>query len=289
MQVRAIRAPRLTCAATDAVAIRQEVDRLLEDGLLGLDSQLHGVDIVVNAAGVADATSTDVATLVGANALLPAVLLGVAARCAVRRFVQVSSAAVQGDAAVLDETDERRPFSAYSLSKCLGEEVLTELADDSPHGPEIVVYRPAGVHPPDRGVSQRIAGIARSPLSSVAGDGSAPTPQALVGNVAAAVAFLAVAAEPPRYVMHPWEGLTSQDLLVLLGRDRRPRHLPPSLARGVLAVGTLASRFVPQRRADVRRIEMLWFGQRQARSWLEDAGWTPAAGRDGWRRLNEQI
>lgn len=289
LRVQAIRAPRLTCTATDAVAIRQEAHRLLEDGHLGLDGQLQGVDVIVNAAGDPDASSMDVATLTGANALLPAVLMSVAARCAVRRFVQVSSAAVQGTAAVMEESDERRPFSAYSLSKSLGEELLAGLADEAPDGPELVVYRPPGVHSAERRVSRKIAQIARSPLSTVAGDGSAPTPQALVGNVADAVVFLTVAAEPPRYVMHPWEGLTSRDLLVLLGQGKRPRHLPPSLARAVLVVGALIGRLVPRLRADVRRIEMLWFGQRQARSWLEDAGWTPPAGRDGWRRLGEQV
>src|SRR4051812_33976960 len=75
----AVPAPRLS---TDA----REVDALLlEAAAHTLD--LTGYDVVVNAAGDPDASSTDLDRLVGANALLPVVALRAAEKAGVRRFV----------------------------------------------------------------------------------------------------------------------------------------------------------------------------------------------------------
>lgn len=275
----AVPAPRLRTAARDADALGVEAVALAGDGIDGLD----GADVVVIAAGVPDATGSDTDQLVGAHALLPAVVFAAARRAGVRRIVHVSSAAVQGAAEILDETPVRAPESPYAVSKALGEEVLERLASSG--GAELVMYRPPSVQGPGRRVTERVIALARSPLRSVAGDGSAPSPQALVDNVGAAVARLCVLPLVPRYVIHPWEGITTGSLLEHLGRGRRPRRIPAVLARAAvrLARATLGRR--PGGEGTVRRIEVLWFGQRQAPSWLTGQGWTPPVGADGWRQL----
>ena len=46
---------------------------------------------------------------------------------------------------------------------------------------------------------------------------------------------------------------------------------------------------MPQIASNARRVEMLWFGQSQAPSWLTEAGWIPPAGRDEWVRLGLEL
>jgi nucleoside-diphosphate-sugar epimerase len=241
--------------------------------------------VVVNAAGDPGACATDLGRLVGANALMPVVALRAAERAGVRRFVHVSSGAVQGAIETLDESDEREPFSPYAMSKCLGEETLSAAV----HSAQLVIYRPASIQGPDRSITRRIASIAGSPFSSVAGDGRKPSPQALVENVGAALAYLCTVAEPPRVVIHPWEGLTTGSLMALLGRGRRPRRLPESFARWAVRGARVTVGWMPGRRADIRRIELLWFGQRQAESWLTRQGWCPPVGREGWREIADEV
>nr|WP_255583693.1 hypothetical protein [Dietzia sp. ANT_WB102] len=133
------------------------------------------------------------------------------------------------------------------------------------------------------------AKIAGSPFATVAAPGSQHSPQALIGNVASAIAFLATTdMNPPAIVIHPWEGLTSFDVLELLG-DKRPVIVPRAVARGVCDGLELAGRKIPVVAANARRVEMLWFGQNQADSWLTSAGWTPPYGRDAWRELGEIV
>ena len=201
----------------------------------------------------------------------------------VPRFVQVSSAAVQGRTDVLDSSPNVAPFSPYSRSKALGA-LLARKAH-----PGTVEYRPPGVHGVDRRVSQMTARIARSRISSVARPGSSPSPQALLKNVADAIAFLATSqVPPPAIVAHPSEGLTTASVLVLLGR-RQPLEIPRALAKSVVAMGMACGRVVPPVAVNTRRIEMLWFGQSQAPSWLTDAGWKPPAGQDAWKELGRLL
>ena len=291
-----VAAPRLHSTARDPDHLLAQA-RASGAAIESLAESFAGNDIVVNAAGDPDASSTDTDALVGANALMPTVALLAAARAGVRRFVHVSSAVVQGRAEVLDESTRRDPFSPYALSKCLGEEALlaTDLAagfttgaGGGAAGPDIVVYRPPSVHGPDRRVTRRIASIARSPLRSVAGCGARPSPQALIDNVAAAVAYLCLAPNPPRVVIHPWEGLTTATLMELLGGGRQPRRIPEPVARLAVRGARATLGRVRGRGADIRRIEMLWFGQHQVESWLTRQGWSPPVGVEGWRQLAEQ-
>ena len=245
-------------------------------GFAELLGSFRGADAVINAAGDPDASSRDGAALIAANGALPGLLGRLAEAAGVRRFVHVSSAVVQGRRPVLDASDEFDAFSAYARSKALGERSARR------SGPaQTVCYRPPSVHHESRRVTQLTARIAASPLSSVASPGS----QALAANVGDAVAELAtIAATPPAVVIHPWEGLSCERLLELLG-GRRPRRLPRWFARALVGAGAVAGRLVPAVSANARRIEMVWFGQRQAASWLTEQGWAPPVGEEGWARL----
>lgn len=246
---------------------------------------LADAQVVVNAAGDPDASSRDLDGLFTANSVLPGTLARVlAAESPKRRFVHISSAVVQGRTPRLDASTTTDPFSAYSKSKILGEELVRrELPDDH------VIYRPPSVHAVDRRVTRSIVRIAESPVRSVATPSTSPSPQALVENVASAIAFLATTDQPvPSTVIHPWEGVTTGDLMLALG-GRRPRVIPAPVARlavrGLQRMGTLSGSVA----ANVRRVELLWFGQEQDESWLHEAGWSAPVGPEGWAALRERV
>ena len=253
------------------------------DDIANLAGRLYHTDCVINSAGIAEAESTDEELLIAANGLVPGYLAMAAFMAGVPRFVQVSSAAVQGRKEVLDSSFNVAPFSPYSRSKTLGA-LLARKAH-----PGTVEYRPPGVHGADRRVSQMTARIARSRLSSVARPSSSPSPQALLKNVGDAIAFLSTSrVPPPAIVAHPSEGLTTASVLTLLG-GRRPLEIPRTLARSVVAIGMTVGRIVPSVRVNTRRVEMLWFGQSQAASWLTESGWKPPAGHDEWKELGHLL
>lgn len=238
---------------------------------------------VVNAAGSPDAGSTDDASLLAVNALLPAVLAAATTRAEVPRYVHVSSAAVQGRKNTLDESRDRRPFSAYSQSKVIGEELLEQVR---PEG--TVSYRPPGVHAVDRHLTRTVARVAASPVRSVAAGADRNSPQALLANVGDAIAFLATCpVTPPSVVVHPSEGLTTRSLQELLG-GRRPHEIPAPLARVLTGTLTGLSRWAPPLAAHARRLEVMWWGQGQSVSWLTGQGWTPVQGHEQWRGLGVQ-
>ena len=272
-QVRPVPAPRLQARVGDDEAART---------IASLCTALLGCRAVINTAGISDAAAGYSAPLHGANAVLPGLIATATERVGLR-FVHVSSAAVQGSRPVLDSSDDRRPVSPYARSKSEGE--LAALSAST----RVVVYRPPGVHGPDRSVTRAIARLARSPLASVAGDGKQPTAQALAGNVADAVAHLACTErQPPPVVHHPWEGLTTASLLRLLG-GREPIKLPELLATTAVRTLSAGARLQPRLEAQARRLEMLWFGQAQARSWLEDDGWRPIQGQETWKNMGREL
>lgn len=278
--VTAVRAPRLRQGPTSVTQLAEIIGQI---DLAELTAAFSGCAAVVNAAGNPDASSTDSEALVGANALLPGVALAAAGRAGVPRFVHVSSAVVQGDLAVLDDSGEVRPFSPYSHSKVLGEQVLESMAGEG----RLVIFRPPSVHGPDRRVTRRIARFARSPLSSVAMPGTQRSPQALIANVGDAVAWLATEASPPLRVIYPWEGLTAESLLRQLS-GRSPRKIPRTMASLALRIARFTLGRLPVGAANVRRLEILWFGQGQAESWLTRQGWQPPVGAEGWGQLARQ-
>lgn len=244
----------------------------------------RGADALVNAAGDPDASSRDSAALIAANGALPGILGRMAREVGIERYVHVSSAVVQGRRPTLDESNSFDAFSPYAKSKFAGERFAEHF------GPQhTTCYRPPSVHHVSRRVTQTTAKIARSALSTVASPGTQPTPQALAANVGDAIAELAVTpVTPPAVVMHPWEGLTCTELLMLLG-GREPKRVPRWAARAAVAAATAAGKLIAPIAANARRVEMVWFGQRQAESWLTRHGWQPPVGREGWVALSEQL
>lgn len=283
VDVATLRTPRLS---TSARSLKELVDIARSSGDLVADlaHSLDGVDVVVNAAGDPDASSLDEDSLFGANALVPGVLLLAARRAGVRRFVHVSSAVVQNDKKVLDASEDLRPFSPYSSSKVAGELIVRELSD----GMEAVRYRPPSVHGPARRVTRMIKAIAASPMATVARPGHQATPQALLPNVAAAVAFLVLSdATPPPVVHHPSEGVTVTSLMQDLSGGRYPVRLPRWFATLLVDLGKFVGRLHKPTAANARRVELLWLGQDQDRSWLEEVGWRPPVSRIGWQELGK--
>lgn len=274
--VREISAPRIS--GSPGQATKLEHQQATEEFLL---AKLSGCSAVVNAAGVADSSAVGAESVWGANAILPG-LIATAASIAGIRMVHVSSAAVQGRIATLDASDRVSGFSLYSRSKIAGEERVRQQAAKA------VIYRPPGVHGPGRTVTEAVRRLARSPLSSVASPGDDNAPQAQIGNVADAIAFLATTpCQPPQVVVHPSEGITTSELLQALG-NRKPVHVPRPLARAIVAFSFWVSDLTPRLAAHARRLEVLWFGQEQAPSWLTEAGWTPPIGLSGWALIEHQ-
>jgi nucleoside-diphosphate-sugar epimerase len=271
VEARTAPAPRLRTAADTPEALTEAAVRADITTLVAL---MEGHDVVVNAAGLATPSASAGDDLLGANALLPIVLARAAAEARVRRFLHLSSAAVQGRTAMLDETDVVRPFSAYSRSKALGEQGLAalRLPDLS-----VVTVRATSVQGTGRPTTTAVARLARSPLASVASPGSARSPITSVD----ALADLVVAAgrhedAVPRIVLQPWEGLTTCSVLEAAGG--RPRALPAALCRVAVAGGYAASMLVRGRLdGHVRRVELMWFGQDQVPGWAVRAGVVPTA------------
>jgi UDP-glucose 4-epimerase len=281
--VRAVPAPRLEwkghlpTSTSDASAAPdpREVERLAE--------LLDGSEVVINAAGIADADASGSQALYGANSLMPLLVARAAAKARVRRFLHLSSVVVQGTSA-LDETARTEPFSPYSLSRALGEALL--LRDPQL---ETVIYRPSPVQGPHKPNTRAIIKIARSPLACVAGDGSRPTPQALAEEVSSAIAFTALLDTPvPPILLHPHNGMTTGMLLSLLG-GKEPRHLPLRATRFVVNGILAGARSSTKAYGNARRLEMLLLGREQAPGWLRSNGFLPQLEHGSWTRLGRQI
>lgn len=276
----AISAPRLSCAPDSTATVWR--DNATTDHLA---TALSEFDVVINCAGDPDASSRDALGLFGANGALPGVVAAAAQRAGAHRFIHVSSAVVQGRADILDASPHVNGHSVYALSKIAGEEAVA--AADSPSC--TVIYRPASVHSAERGVTRSIQRLARSPLASVVGPGDDPTPQAHIANVGDAIAEIAQhkVNEPPDVVIHPWEGWTTAELMRTFGDGREPLHIPSAVGPALRYLLRTAARS-PRLAPNARRVEMMWFGQRQETSWLTTIGWVPPVGRDGWQQMLHQ-
>ncbi|MHC5558131.1 NAD-dependent epimerase/dehydratase family protein [Kocuria sp. U4B] len=273
-----VSAPRLASGAHTVHHLLQQAGRL-ESVLDYLAESFAGADVVVNAAGLGAPDQTHEESLIGANALLPVLVALAARRTSVRRIVHLSSATVQGDVDVLDETPAVRPFSPYSFSKALGESGLLKLRRDwaaERDAPAITVLRATSVQASGRRTTARLVRFASSPLSSVAGDGTAPTPVTSVHALAEFVSRVGRhTGELPPVVLQPWEGATTGSILRDAGR-REPRRLPVLLCRLAVDSGYGLSALAGHRwHGAVRRLEVTWFGQRQVPGWAEEHGAVP--------------
>ena len=266
-------AERLATSARTPEAVLEAADAR-EDLVARVAAGIVPGSLVVNAAGLASPDAAEDDVLYGANALWPAVLALACARSGAARLVHLSSAAVQGERPVLDETWETSPFSPYSRSKALGEAALRLLAPRLPAG-LLTVLRATSVQGAGRRTTASLARVASSPLASVAGAGDAPSP---VSSLAALAQFAVDVAEarPDRLlVLQPWEGMTVRGVLEAAG-GRAPLRLPAPLCRGAVAAGYALSRLAGGRlQGAVRRAEVMWFGQAQAPGWAEEAGVVP--------------
>ena len=271
--VASMAAPRLESSAATAEDVLAQARTAVAD--TGLEGAFTGVDIVVNAAGLATPGDGESPALAGANALLPAVAALAARSAGVSRFVHLSSASVQGHRRVIDESPNRAPFSPYSRSKALGEEALELLAAET-SATSLVTVRATSVQGPGRPTTASFVKVAASPLASVASPGTAPTPVSSINALAWFV--VETAGHPgavPSLVLQPWEGLTVSGVLEA-GGGRRPLRLPGWLCRGVLKGGYLVSGFIGERlHGPIRRVELMWFGQEQLPGWAESAGILP--------------
>lgn len=268
MSVVNLSTPRVTWGRPSPGILPKEAIASLPDG--GLLDRLSEVDVVINTAGVTGLKSgRDV--LFGANALLPMALAEASQRAGVRRFVHISSSAVQGRGS-LDESTRRAPTNVYAASKAWGESLLARVDASAT---EMIIYRPTSVHGPGRHVTARLRALAHSPLAVVAAPGDDPTPQVHVENVGLGCAFLAsTAATPPPIVLHPWEGWTTRTFIrSLAGRD--PWFLPRALATGAKRLSVMTSTLSTRLAFESRRLEMLLFGQEQTLGWLagQDVTW----------------
>ncbi len=271
--VRFVKAPRLSARSSDASGILAEA-AALRDVRQDLSGELGGVDVVINAAGLATPTGADSPELRGANALLPVVIADAADDAGARRFIHLSSAAVQGHRPLLDESPQVEPFSAYSRSKALGEAALAARA---PGTCQVTSLRATSVQGASRQTTASLVRVASTPLSSVAGRGESPSP---VSSVDALCAFVLAAGRysgsVPPVILQPWEGATVASVLSAAG-GRRPLHLPVWLCRAALRAGYLVSGLLGERlHGTLRRVEMMWFGQRQEPGWAEATGNVPA-------------
>ena len=265
-----IEAPRLATRALDVDSI---IDSLAE--------AFAGAQVVVNAAGLAAPNMQDLPPLVGANALLPAVIAIAAQRTGVRRVIHLSSAAVQGPRLVLDDSEETNPFSAYSFSKALGEEALLDLQDyfleEHPDcAPELCILRATSVQGRGRRTTELFAKMASSPFASVAGAGTGKSPVSSVHALAEFVVMLGTfPGELPAIVLQPWEGATVASATLDAGR-RKPLHLPEWLCRAAVKAGYTVSELMNDKFAgSVRKVEVMWFGQGIDDSWARENGLLP--------------
>lgn len=274
-----VRAPRY-----DSRNVRlSELDAFLSGRIADqIASEIAGADVLINAAGVADATAKVAADLLFPNAYLPRLAQVAADRAGCARYVHISSAGVQGRLRVLTEQFLTQPMGPYTESKALGECLLER-------SPTTVIFRPTSVHGADRRVTRRLFDFTRSRMATVAGDGNHPTPQVLLPNVASAVCFTAFhPGDPAAVVLQPWEGLSTADIVRLLG-DQEPHKVPERLAWLACGMILAAGRRSARVSAHARRLEMVLFGQGQVAGWLSEAGWTPPIGLQGWRSLSQEL
>ncbi len=244
-----------------------------ESTVARLADVFKGADVIVNAAGAAAPDAAECASLVGANALLPAVLAAAAARSDVYRFVHVSSAAVQGRRGVLDESAETEAFSPYSRSKALGEQALLRVVEEGgSDSPEIVLVRATSVQGADRPTTVRLRGVASSRLATVASPGDRPSVVSSIEGLATFVSLVVrFPMDVPTIVLQPWEGLTTTEVL-RNASGHNPRTISSVLARTVVGLGYIASAALPRLSGTTRRLEVMWFGQAQEASWAQSIG-----------------
>jgi nucleoside-diphosphate-sugar epimerase len=246
---------------------------------------LNGVEVIINAAGIAAPGSSSVSDLWFGNVLWPVVLALASADAGTTRLVHVSSAAVQGRRDPLDESLEHATFSLYSESKARAESALVEAWKDGTCPRDLVLYRPTSVHGRAREATTSLVRLSRLRYLPLSGSGDQPLPVTLVENVAVAALLLASTADPPLVALHPWEGMTTARLMETLAPGVSRTHLPDGAVRAALDAIRRLGRASSGLTAFSRKVDLLYLGQRVNARALADRGYVPAVGLEGWRNL----
>lgn len=262
IEVVAISAPRMSLLneqpTTQSVIEAAQTSSVVHD----LAMKVKGVDVIVNAAGLAKPDSGDFNALLGANALLPTVLAMASAEAGVGRLIQLSSAAVQGEKETLDDTAEVAPFSPYSFSKALGELSLIELIHSN-LACRVLIVRATSVQGIGRKTTESLKKFSKSCLASVAFPANQPTVVSSVTSLSCFVRMVGTfsgAMSPIQ--LQPWEGLTTLQVLELAG-GKRPLILPNRVCKSLVWGGKWIGAVFPRIAGPVRRAEVTWFGQHQ--------------------------
>jgi len=212
---------------------------------------------LVNAAGAADPAARALGPrLLGPNVVLPLTLQRAAAEMKIRRFVHLSSAAVQGSQTPLDEGNLTCPVTPYAQSKALAEHALTS----SPWASRVgtVLYRPTSVHGRNREATARFASLLGSPLVPRVGEGRQQLPVTSSKSVArATLHILKSDSIKDGVVLHPWEGVT-QEMLLAATRGGRRIVLP---TKAVNMVRQSTDGLSLTQSSAFRRVELLLCGQ----------------------------
>lgn len=283
--VHTLKAPRIVCPtnseATSVMAalhVEQQVSEAVDKLAIAFD----GIDIVVNAAGLAAPDSTDSDVLYGANSLLPVVIAEAAKRAEVHKFVHISSAAVQGNKEILDESPSVDAFSAYSRSKALGEQAIAlwNQRETQRHMKQlqVVIIRATSVQGPGRPTTTTLKQVARSRLASVAKPGDQPSVVSSLAGLSKFVVSVGSCMElSPQILIQPWEGASVRDVMQLAGEGRSPMMIPGSLARTGVNLLKVCGFLHPRFRGLARRLEVMWFGQNQIAGWAIENGLATAS------------
>ncbi len=262
--VRRLTAPRVQSPPTGVDGPTVSAAASMHPATSALARELAGADVVINAAGAAAPDSGPTHDLFGANALLPAIVAHASAQASVGRVLHLSSAAVQGHRTVLDDSTDVAPFSPYSHSKALGERaILAALPFTREAGTNVSIIRATSVQGDGRKTTENLRRVASSFISSVSAPGTQPT---VVSSLEGLVRFIQHTGLDPRQQpviqLQPWEGLSVSDVLRLAG-GKNPAVLPRWLCRSIVRLGQLASSILPDLAGPVRRVELMWFGQKQ--------------------------
>lgn len=263
--VRGISAPRLSShSSADVLTLAGAAT--VHGVRATLRDKMADVERVVIAAGAATPDANWSAEMIGANSLLPAVVALAAQDAGVRLVIHLSSAAVQGRTSILTESPEVTPFSAYSQSKAIGEQVLQSISTRP--GTTISIVRATSVQGAGRVTTTNLRRIAGSRLASVAGTGDQPSAVSSVGALCQFITALGLSqGSPPPIALQPWEGLSVAEVLTAAG-GHAPLHLPRSLCSATVNLGYAVSRIGGGRwAASVRRLEAMWFGQEVRAEW----------------------
>lgn len=255
-------APRITCresAVTEFIEAWQNGGPMaalatLPSGDPHFSSALKGVDVIVNAAGLAKplAGAKEREALVGANAMLPLVIHAHQELLAIPHFLHISSAAVRGREPINAEP-LWSPATEYAESKAMGERALLRLAANSSGG--IHIYRATSVQVPTAKSSIR-ARLPVIPLAFPFGDSPICSPTDLAESV---LKIVEGSVRGTKISVEPCRATTDGTAAALFPKARIVR-LPRGSIKSILDGAYAAVNSSPIR-ARLRRMEVLMLGQ----------------------------